>query len=300
MTTNFYFTHLDDLRKRAKLSIKFFCTGICDDRTYRRYRSNERTIPQEMINLFCEKLSLSQDEFYNSFSKSDTNDYTNIGRLYILITNDEMEQARNLMITLNNTQLKTTNSKKFLKLCNIFYDIRSMNPSYPLILLDLRKLIHYPACLEKEFFNFVEIAAMDQIAFIQATKNREFKDAENLYNILQNRGLVNLTTNTRYYMGTIYNTIAQAFGYQGDLEKSLKVSIEGISFLISSRDTQGLQNLYYFASLCCFKLNRTAEAYEYAKKSIATCVTMNDQKEMDHLNNLYLTEQGYEIKIDKR
>ena len=44
-TTLHYALHIDDLRISKGLTVHELCDGICDDSTYRRYKTGKKDIP---------------------------------------------------------------------------------------------------------------------------------------------------------------------------------------------------------------------------------------------------------------
>ncbi len=287
-----YILHLDELRKEAKIKLSAFYKNIVDERTYRRYRKGDTKPSQEILLAFFDRLGLSHDEFYNSFYKSDQLDYNRIGRLFALITNNRLNEAYEELKILNSKRLITNESKRFLELCNIFYEIYSPNPSYPQILNNLRKLIDYPKCTNKKLFSFTELAAIRQIAVIQS-KYKKYEDANIFYKILTTEGFMSLTTNNRYFLGPYYASLSQIYGEKGDLELSLEVAEKGIDFSLKNKDHRSLPKLYYFASLCNFRLGLKETAFELAKKSIAICIATGDTATFKRYNNYYIKEQGF-------
>ena len=70
-TTTHYALHIDDLRISKGLTVHELCEGICDDSTYRRYKTGKKDIPIYKIKMFCDKLELDWDEFLsNTMSKT--------------------------------------------------------------------------------------------------------------------------------------------------------------------------------------------------------------------------------------
>lgn len=295
MNTHSYFLHIDYLRSLNQITITDFCKDICDTRTYRRYKSNERTPSQDILNSFCEKLGLTQDEFYRSYHIGDKYDYNEITKLYMSIGNGDLQTAEKLIIDLNRRGVKSRESYRFLKLCNSLFDLKSMNPSYPLILNDLKELINYPKCLEKSMFTFIEIVALNEIGYVKSIYNNDITVIEKLYEVLLKDDMVSLSTNNRYFMGPIYESISIAYGKRGEFLKSYTIALEGIKRMISLKDSRGLHNLYYLASLGMFKDGKKNEAMELAKKCIATCIANNDEKTLEKMSNLFLKEQGIKV-----
>lgn len=297
MNTHSYFLHIDYLRSVRQITITDFCKDICDTRTYRRYKSNERTPSQDTINNFCDKLELTQDEFYRSYHISDKYDYNDITKLYMLIGKGDLINAEKIMMDLNKRGIKSKESSRFLKLCNALFSLRSMNPSYPLILNDLKELINYPKCLEKSMFTFIEIVALNEIGSVTSIYNNDVTVIERLYDVLLKDDMVSLSTNNRYFMGPVYESISIAYGKRGEFLKSYTIALEGIKRMISLKDSRGLHNLYYLASLGMFKTGKQNEAMEYAKKCIATCIANDDEKTMKKMSDLFLKEQGIKISM---
>lgn len=300
MYDNYYFLHIDYLRESKRISIKDFCENICDTRTYRRYKNNERKVSQEMINLFSEKLLMSPEEFYSSFNKSNSKDNQQLTTAWQALSKKDLDKARVILQELNKNKPKSTDNYQFLRLCNAVYDLKNINPTYPVILKELRDLIDYPNCFNKPYYTFIELSSLNQMAYIEATINNDHTISEKLLEIIRQKNFTAITSNTRYYLGPIYETIAQSFGMRGDLETALEVSKLGIEFSLHSRDTLAIHNLYYFASLCSDRLGFKEDALDYAKKSIATCIAMNDFKGADKINNMFLREQGYKIELIKK
>ena len=80
-----YAIHLDNLRRKHKITVSKLCENIVDPRNYRRYISGERTLTNSKIEEFCVCLNLSITDFYYSASEQDKYEFAIINDLYKLI-----------------------------------------------------------------------------------------------------------------------------------------------------------------------------------------------------------------------
>jgi transcriptional regulator with XRE-family HTH domain len=81
-TTTHYALHIDDLRISKGLTVHELCEGICDDSTYRRYKTGKKDIPIYKIKMFCDKLELDLDEFLSNTMSKTSIEYKKIFNLY--------------------------------------------------------------------------------------------------------------------------------------------------------------------------------------------------------------------------
>lgn len=81
-TTTHYALHIDDLRINKGLTVRELCEGICDDSTYRRYKTGKKDIPIYKIKMFCDKLELDLDEFLSNTMSKTSIEYKKTFNLY--------------------------------------------------------------------------------------------------------------------------------------------------------------------------------------------------------------------------
>lgn len=84
--------HVDNLRRKKKMTVEELCFGICSDRQYRRLLSGEQNISDFKIDQFCNMLGISIKDFYYSASEKDKFEYRRIAILYTNLNNSDFEQ----------------------------------------------------------------------------------------------------------------------------------------------------------------------------------------------------------------
>ena len=294
-----YFVHLDNLRRKSSIKVKDFCENICSDRHYRRYLSGENYISQEKLLQFTKKLNISTYEFYNSFYNFKGTEYHKVSELYALISKRKFVEATDLFKILNKKKMTSQQTKEFFEYCAILLNYHNKTITNSNALDRYRKLIDYPNCTNKDDFTFMEISVIDKIALL-CSEHQDYVPTDFLFDILYNKKINYVSSNTRYYLPSIYSNVAMIYGMKGDIQKSIDIAIDGISYSLRIGDNSSLINLYYLVSYGYKLIGSSTLAEEYATYCISTCISKKDDQSFIKFNNLFKREQGFELEITKK
>lgn len=301
-----YIYHIDELRRESKYRATDFCDGICSDRQYRRYLSGEQIVTQIKLHLFCEKLGLSPNDFYNSFNRKDREETVSITKIYWKILVGKYLVAEENLIKLRNHKFINIQSKRFYQFCIIRVNQLTNKISKMLAFDQYKELINFPKCLEKNTIDFVDVIAIHRIAQIEYELNDD-KALKFLYRILFDRNMLYVSSNTSYVLPTIYNGVTKILVMKELYVEAEKIASIGINYCIEITDFHALCNLYYAKSVVLSKLGRINEALNEGKKCLATAIAKNSEREIElfirllkkdfKINPMDLFIPGY-IKVD--
>lgn len=280
-----YAYHIDELRRRSKITVDDFCDGICSDRQYRRYLSGVHRITQANIILFCRKLSLSMSDFYYSFHQQDSKEYMKVYEIFQEINNNNLKKAYRLIDDLESHKFLNIQSERWFSYCKITINVVSNKiNSYTAYEL-YKKLVNYPSCLDKKVFDFVDIIIIMKIANIEYVLKKE-EALIFLYKVLYDRKILYVSSDSRYILPSIYADVTRIFGMKDMIEEALTVSSNGIEYSLKIDDSHALAKLYYFKSYALFRLGKVNEGLLEAKKCIATTISRNDKKDEELYSRL--------------
>lgn len=271
-----YAFHLDELRIQSKIKVFDFCDGICDDRTYRRYLSGDLTISQKRLNSFCLKLGFSTPEFFASYNRMDVGEYQKVVELYGYLGKYDYLNARKIIIELEQKTFVNDFAKRFFAYCVIQYNNLTNSITKALAYEQFSTLIDYPACLQRTFFNIIDTLCLQQLAMLELHMESK-KAQEYLYTLLIDRKFVFVTMDNRHILPVIYSTVSWIFGMSGEFQKSLDIAESGIAYCIVIDSNHDLDKLYYYQSLCLFKLNHHERSKHAARKCLATLISSNNK-----------------------
>jgi len=293
-----YVLHLDYLRRLEKIKTEKFVEGVCSDRQWRRYLNGSHIIPQTKLTLICNKLGITMSEFEVSFLKREESTNKNLIQFEKAINSFDTNKANVIKSSLDITSMDS-NEKKFYEYCMILYEHIINKAADHYIIDKYSKLINFPFNKTKTMFTYLEVCCLNRIAKIER-KFQKFDALEVLYDILLSDNKIYLSSNNRYYLPTIYHTVTKSLWFKGDIDNSLRMTQKGISYSLGISDNKTLAGLYYIESYILDTMNRKNEAYEAAKKCIATCISKGDYKMVNFYNKMFLSEQSYEIDIIRK
>lgn len=284
-----YVYHLDDLRRHNKIRVLDFVSDVCSERTYRRYLSGENSISQKNLSLLIKKFNMTDHDFYNSFHRSDTQEYLKVSEVYHHLVSNDLGMAKELILTLSGQKFVSKLACEFLEYCRtyIIYVEESI-PDYSVIDM-FAKIIDYPNCLKKKTFNFIEIIVINRISSLEV-KHGVTRALTFLYDIVTKNELIYLSSNNKFVMPTVYSELTKSLGILKDFEKANTICSKGIEFSIKSHDNYSLPHLYYMKALILFKQHRLLDFQQYLYKCLYTCCSTADTYLFNHFSNLIVSE----------
>lgn len=268
-----YIYFLDELRIEKGLKVVDFCEGICHERTYRKYLSGDNEMTQEKLNLFCQKLGFSAQDFYSAYNEQDKIENDLIGQFYISVYTANYEQAKILLRQLETITLTNPISIEYFESSLITYLHKTKKLTDMEAYDRYSKLIDYPDCLTHKHYNIGKLFALIQIAYLEA-KIKEYKALEFAYSLLIDKKNIFLNSHTRYYLTYVYRSVAQIYGVIGDWEKCESISQKGIQYSVESNAYNHLQSFHYFISLARYEKKDLEGSRKAARKCLTTCISV--------------------------
>jgi len=288
---NLYIYHLDNLRRRKKVTVEELCTGICSDRQYRRLLSGEQNISDSKIILFCDKLGISPNDFYYSFNEKDKYEYGKIAELYTFLSLRNFKDFDINLKKINKENLVNKQNERFLAFCNIKY-LHLINKSMPRETLQkLSQICNYPNCIKQTAFDFVDIVSLEIVAEIEVKSNKT--EALNLLTrILNSSDMIYISSESRHILPNIYGTVSILLARLLKFDESLKLSQKGIEYSRKNSDFSTLTHLYYVKSFSLSKMNKRKEAEIEAIKCIANAISRGNKQEYLTFRKLLINDLG--------
>ncbi len=291
-----YTNHLDYLRKTSNIRTEDFIENICSPRQWRRYISGENLIPQDRFKSFCNKLGITPNEFEVSYYNSTNSKRLAVNEIEQLIFKKKYDEARKLTEYYLTQDFEDTTTHDLVKYYKVIIDYLDGKEPDHYILEKLADIINYPECLSHKYHTYIDFLTINRIAEIE-TKQKKTTALMFIYKILQDRKSLFLSYSSRMYLPYFFQSCSKSLWLLNDVEKSFEITQEGIKYCLKTSDNSTLAYLYYVESYILDTYSRKDEAYESARKCIATCYSRNEIDQVDFYNGLFLEEQGYKIEL---
>jgi hypothetical protein len=297
-----YAYHLDNLRREHGFTIEKFCAGIVNPRNYSRYLSGERTITTEKINAFCNKLKISQSDFYYSANERDRYELKKINKLYEMIEKREYKSFLNILDSIKKEHLVNIQNERYLSFCVQKYYFDLGKKSNEQILKELCLLSDYPNCLSKHAFDFVDLISLQLIAEIEI-KTKKTTALDKLTSILEDHELIYISSESSKILPSIYSNVALFLSRLKEYKQARTISIEGIEYSLRFYDNSGLTHLYYVKFYSEKMLNYNKDYQLSAIKCLMSAVATDNQKTIKTFYNVLkkdLNSDPFELIISNK
>ncbi|KFZ27344.1 MAG: hypothetical protein KQ78_00394 [Candidatus Izimaplasma bacterium HR2] len=275
-----YAYHLDNLRRKYKITVDDLCGDICDSRLYRRYLSGERTLTHLKIIEFCEKLGISPSDFYYSASEKDRYELRKIKELYKTIVSRDFTNFQKIHKSINKDMLISIQNERFLDFCILKaeYINKATNSKNT---LDKASLVaDYPNCIKKSAFDFVDLISLQLIAQIEVEFKKEIA-LNKLIQILNNKDMIYISSESSNILPSIYANVSLFLSRLNKYEDSNSVSDSGIKYSILHSDFGSLSHLRYVKALSLLKLGYVQEAEIEAIKCLSNAISKENPYELE-------------------
>ena len=277
--------HLDNLRRSKKITVEFFCEGICSDRQYRRLLSGEQNVSDQKIADFCNKLGISTIDFYYSANEKDKYEYSKIVKLYNHLSIAEYEKLQIDYDKVKKERLVNNQNKRFLSFCLLKYQYLTRNIQDRDCIKDLSALCDYPKCLHHKTFDFVDIISLEIIAEIEV-KN-DIQDALTLLSkILTSKDMIYISSESRHILPNIFGTVSILLSRLKLHDESLQTTNSGINYSILHSDFSTLTHLYYAKAYTLLQMNQIKSAQIAAMKCLSNAISRGVISEYEIFYNL--------------
>jgi hypothetical protein len=286
-----YAIHLDDLRRKSKLTVKTLCENIVDPRTYRRYLSGERTLTHLKIVDFCKKLKISPTDFYYSTRKTDIYEFQQINKLYKLIANRDFNEFKNVVIGIKRDRIIDTQNLRYYDFCILKVEFELNKKTNDQLIHELSNIVDYPNCCEKTAFDFVDLITLQLIAEIESKFDKNIA-LNKLISILDDPKLIYTSSEANNIIPSIYSNVALFLLRMKRYQKSNEVATNGVDYSLRYNDISGLAHLYYVLAYSSLKLGYHIVAEINAVKCIMTAIIKNNKYEIDMFSQTLTKDFG--------
>lgn len=284
--------HLDNLRRKSKITVNDLCDNIVDPRTYRRYLTGERTLTHLKVIDFCEKLGISTTDFYYSASEYDKYEFKIINDIYHLIEIRDFDKFVIQAKEINRDRIIEKQNRRFYDFCNIKVDFVLHKKTDDEVIRELSRISDYPNCIGKKAFDFVDLVALQVIAEIEINHNKE--DALNLItNILHDTELIYTTSKVTDIIPSIYANLSIFLLRLNKFEESNSLATKGLEYSLRFSNISGLAYLYYCKSYSLLRLGDIVEAEIYGIKCVMAAIVKNDRYEIELFDRVLTSDFKY-------
>lgn len=278
-----YAYHLDNLRREYNMTINKLCEGIVDPRNYRRYISGDRTLTIDKLTKFCDKLGISQSDFYYSANEQDRYELRKINQLYGMVIGNDYSKFQEVLGSIKKSYLINRQNERYLEYCLARYNYDNKKQPIQFIMEQISKTINYPNMLKKNAFDFVDIISLQLIAEIESMINKD--DALNrLIDILVHQDMIYISTESSKILPTVFANVALLLSRRNKFNDSKEVSSSGVTYSLKYSDLSSLPHLYYTKF---YSEKMLGEALE-SEISAAKCLMISIIRNNDHEKKMFL------------
>lgn len=268
-----YAQYIDEIRIKKKMTVKVLCDGICNERSYRRYLSGERDVPQDKIFEFCVNLNISPNDFYYSFFIQDRNEYLLLDSMYKAITKRDYETFNKIDKKMRNVKITDHLNNKLYRYIKLRYVIDQGKMSDMEGIEKYAEIINFPNCKDNEVFDYVDIVTLMSLNhLLTRAKKPSYEALEVLERLLTDDSILYLAYNSKYLLVTIYASISVAYFRMEDDQKAMKLTTEGINKAITHGFIYPLPNMYFIRSAIYYKDGEKKKSYIEAQKCLSSVI----------------------------
>jgi hypothetical protein len=286
-----YAIHLDNLRQNQNITVEEFCFDIVDPRTFRRYKTGEKTLTHLKVIEFCKKLKISPTDFYFSARESDNYDFQQVNSLYLLASARSYEEFKIKSSKINKKDIDDIQVHRYLDFCHCKVDYELGKSNEEETINKLKEIVDFPDCLKYNAFDFVSLVCIQLIAEIEVKFKKE--DALNkLIDLLKNPNLIYTSSETNTILPSIYSNVSILLLRLKKFDIALKISHKGIEYSIKHSNFNGLAHLYYAFSNASLNLGKRPEAELNAILCLTTALSKKNFYEIEMFTRVLTNELG--------
>lgn len=286
-----YAIHLDNLRQKHHITVEEFCFDIVDPRTFRRYKTGEKTLTHIKIVDFCKKLKISPTDFYFSARENDNYDYQQVNKLYLLASNKKYDDFKLAASKLSLRNIDDIHVERYLHFCHCKVDYELKNRDEKSTVDRLKEIIDYPECLQYNAFDFVSLVSIQLIAEIEVKFNKE-QALNKLIDLLINPNMIYTSSETTTILPSIYANVSILLLRLKKFSEALNISQKGIDYSIQYSNFNGLAHLYYAKSNASLHLGKRPMAELNSILCIMTALSKRSLYEVEMFTKVLTQELG--------
>lgn len=260
------------------MTVEELCDGICGDRQYRKYLSGDTNISEKRLMEYVNKLGISARDFYYSLYDKDRYDFNEIKNLYIKLEHKDYIGFTPKLDSLSKQEGLSLHNQRFLAFIQTKYLLDKKDILETTAVSKFSEICEYPACTDKNVFDFVDIISLHLIAQLEY-KTGKTGSINLLLRILKDRNIMYLTSDTESILPSIYSNVSIILGRLGRIEEWISLATEGVNFCLANDYGKSLTRLYYSLSMARKQLNNGTLAEHYAALCYSNAIARNNPLE---------------------
>ena len=276
---------IDILRISKGLTVNELCLDICDESSYRRYKTGKRDIPITRIKLFCDRLGIGFDEFLYNVTAKNSYQYKLIYKLFYALQNKNYTEIKKLMLQIDENEIALDNNKILFQyiLSTYKYETNTITNSEYFSLLANLSPSH------EGFYTFNDIIILDKLAWLEMN-NKVSNALDKLNLILLDTKKLYAINNHHAVIATIYANVANLLTKKDDFKAALIICEQGINYSKKYNVTKNIHHLYYLKAYLFFQEGHKDAAMLNLSIVISLVFAMQDKKEFKYFIDLISNE----------
>ncbi len=273
-----YAIQLDNLRRKHNYTVDHFCSDIVDSRTFRRYKTGEKTLSHTKIAQFCERLKISTADFYFASKNDDEIETRKILSIYRLLTERNYKQLFKEASKIDRDYIFEIQNRRL-------YDFTIAKAKYDQNLITLEEaydvftsVADYPTCIDYKMFDFVSISALVIISEFEVKVHKE-SALQLLMDILVTPKMIYASEVNSNIIPIIYLDVCLYLLRLHRFKAANYMADSGIKFVLPRRVSTGLAFFYYTKAYALLMLDDIKNAEINAVRCLMT--TMGEQRDED-------------------
>lgn len=293
-----YAQHIDDIRIQKGLTVKELCLDICNERSYRRYLSGERKLPQNKVIAFCHRLDISPTDFYQTFLEKDKIEFQKVYKLYYLLLNGKKDEYAQEVTKVDPKYLINSMNIKLYKYVVNWYSYMMKKITLKQAYSELSTIVNFPNCVSSNIFDFADIIIIDTLVGMEKDLNiKEMKALQLLHRILLDDKVRYITSDGKRILPSIYATVALNYLDNGKYDECIELASEGINNAIRYGTSFALTNLYYAKAIALHNIDKTEDAYIEAANCLGNTMSIQNTHHFSIYSKLFKSKIGLTSKV---
>lgn len=276
---------IDILRLSKGLTVAELCLDICDESSYRRYKTGKRDIPIARIKLFCDKLGIGLDEFLYNLTAKNSYEYKKIYKLFYDLQDKNYDQIKKTLPHIHVKEIALDKNKILFEfiLYTYQYELQKLTKSeYYSLLTELLPV-------QNGFYTFNHIIILEKLAWLEIGF-KESKSLEALQTILLDTKRLYAINHHHAVIATMYANVANIITKSKEFESALILCDKGISYSKTYNVTKNIHYLYYIKSYCLFQNNEKDAAMQNLSIVVSLVFAMQDKKKFKYFIEIIMKE----------
>lgn len=276
---------IDILRISKGLTVNELCLDICDESSYRRYKTGKRDIPIARIKLFCDKLGIGLDEFLYNITAKNSYEYKKIYKLFYDLQDKNYDQIKKSLPHIHVKEIALDKNKILFEfiLYTYQYQIKKLTKSeYYTLLKDL-----LPE--QNGYYTFNHIIILEKLAWLEMSIKIS-KSLDDLQSILLDTKRLYAIKDHHAVIATMYANVANLITKSKDFEKALILCDKGIYYSKKYNVTKNIHYLYYIKAYCLFQNDNHDAAMQNLSIVVSLVFAMQNKKKFKYFIEIIMKE----------